>query len=227
MSGVTFGSDDNKRSVDRSRAAFEPAETGEHPKPDPPRLVRRNLAFNQSHNVVSFPDARSYDCKRLKWACSFLQPYGSFLILYSVLSLRLVYSCAYPKVQVNHNQGHKIASLVHHDWFHVLLRRRTWESLLGLTLTWTFFIVIFACFYMLADRQDPAIDCGFSDDTNSTLPFCMYHKAPLVSLPATLSDCLGWKSSLRPSHNLTQSLLLLFLGIMHIPNSQMARLLSL
>lgn len=60
----------------------------------------------------------------------------------------------------NKQRFFKIGKLIQHDWFHVLLRRPTWESLLFLLVIWTVAIIIFAGFYMAADRNDPAVNCG-------------------------------------------------------------------
>jgi hypothetical protein len=79
----------------------------------PPRLVRRNLAFGQSRNVV----------------------------------------------QVHHNQGLRINTLVRHDFFHVLLRRPSWQSLLGLLAVWSLFIIVFALLYVGVDSNQSNKSC--------------------------------------------------------------------
>jgi hypothetical protein len=86
----------------------------------PPRLVRRNLAFNQSRNVV----------------------------------------------QVFHNKSFGIHLLVRHDFYHVLLRRPAWQSLLSLLFVWTIFILLFALAYVGVDNQDPNISCGLGTAGN-------------------------------------------------------------
>lgn len=141
VSAVTFGSDDHFETTTTTRAKNgaeqqQPAPPaaaaaagggdGDGAAGDaadvtpllPPRLVLRNLPFDQSRNIV----------------------------------------------QVRHNQGcWKMMFLVGHDWFHVLLRRPTYQSLLFLLSIWTFSILVFAGFYMAVDRQDPTVSCGLGE----------------------------------------------------------------
>jgi len=63
-------------------------------------------------------------------------------------------------VQVDHNQGYKIAKLVKHDLFHVLLRLPTYQSVLMFLTIWTVGILVWAGFYVAGDRQDPFLNCG-------------------------------------------------------------------
>jgi hypothetical protein len=64
------------------------------------------------------------------------------------------------RVQVTHNQGMKIFLLLQHDWFHVILRVSTYQSLLVLLSIWTGVILFFAGLYVWIDRVDPMINCG-------------------------------------------------------------------
>jgi hypothetical protein len=64
------------------------------------------------------------------------------------------------RVQVTHNQGFKIFLLLKHDWFHVILRVSTYQSLLVLLSIWTGVIIVFASLYVWIDRADPTINCG-------------------------------------------------------------------
>ena len=64
------------------------------------------------------------------------------------------------RVNVKHNHGIKIYTLLRHDWFHVLLRRPAWQSVSMLLTTWTVFIIIFASLYVWVDNQNPQLDCG-------------------------------------------------------------------
>jgi len=64
------------------------------------------------------------------------------------------------RVYVKHNQGLKIFLLLQHDWFHVLLRIPTWQSLPFLLAVWTSMIIVFAGLYVWVDNRDPDIGCG-------------------------------------------------------------------
>jgi hypothetical protein len=46
------------------------------------------------------------------------------------------------------------------DWFHILLRQPTYQSLPLLLFFWTFFIVVFAFIYQKIDSQDSTLSCG-------------------------------------------------------------------
>jgi hypothetical protein len=81
---------------------------------DPPRLVRRNLPFNQSRNIL----------------------------------------------QVEHNQGTRLSSLIRHDYFHVILRLPVWFTLMLLLFLWTLIIVVFGGLYVVVDRNNVSPVCG-------------------------------------------------------------------
>ena len=58
------------------------------------------------------------------------------------------------------------------DWFHVLLRVRTWVALLLLVICWTTVLLIFAAVYMWVDRLAPDVNCGLSNpDDGKTIHF--------------------------------------------------------
>jgi len=55
------------------------------------------------------------------------------------------------EIRIKHNQSFwRIGKLVKHDWFHVLLRRPLYQSVLTLLSSWTLNIIIFAGLYMWA-----------------------------------------------------------------------------
>jgi hypothetical protein len=81
---------------------------------DPPRLVRRNLPFNQSRNIL----------------------------------------------QVEHNQGKRLSSLIRHDYFHVILRLPIWFTLMLLLFLWTLIIIVFGGLYVAVDRINLSPVCG-------------------------------------------------------------------
>lgn len=64
------------------------------------------------------------------------------------------------RVNVTHNQGFKIFLLLYHDWFHVLLRMPTWQSVPMLLAGWTSLIIVFAGLYVWVDNKNPEISCG-------------------------------------------------------------------
>jgi hypothetical protein len=92
---------------------------------DPPRLVRRNLPFNQSRNIL----------------------------------------------QVEHNQGTRISSLIRHDYFHVILRLSVWHTLMLLLFLWTLIIVVFGGLYVAVDRNSLSPLCGLG---NAGAPVSFY-----------------------------------------------------
>lgn len=67
-------------------------------------------------------------------------------------------------VNVVHNQGFKIFLLLRHDWFHVLLRMPTWQSVPCLLFSWTTLILLFAGLYVWVDNSDPSINCGLGPE---------------------------------------------------------------
>ena len=74
------------------------------------------------------------------------------------------------RVNITHNHGIKIFYLLRHDWFHVLLRRPTWQSIAILLATWTSLVIVFGALYMWVDNQNPEIYCGLGAK-NSPIEF--------------------------------------------------------
>jgi hypothetical protein len=73
----------------------------------------------------------------------------------------LPYAQSYNHIQVRHNYtAMKIYKLIQHDWFHVLLRFPTSQSLFFLISIWTLFLVIWAGCYVWVDRSNIGVECG-------------------------------------------------------------------
>jgi hypothetical protein len=80
----------------------------------------------------------------------------------------LPYSQSQNSIQVKHNYNFiKIYKLIIHDWFHVLLRFPTSQSLFFLIFIWTIFLVIWSGMYVWVDRSNVGIDCGLGPNGNS------------------------------------------------------------
>ena len=80
----------------------------------------------------------------------------------------LPYAQSHNYLQVRHTYtAMKIYKLIQHDWFHVLLRFPTSQSLFFLISTWTLFLVIWAGCYVWVDRSNTGVDCGFGPNGNS------------------------------------------------------------
>lgn len=62
-------------------------------------------------------------------------------------------------VNVIHNSGWRIYILLQHDWFHVLLRVPTWQSLPVLLTIWTSMILVFAALYVWVDQSHSDLAC--------------------------------------------------------------------
>jgi len=76
----------------------------------------------------------------------------------------LPFDQSWNRVNVTHNQGFKMFLLLRHDWFHVLLRMHTWQSVPMLLSGWTTLIIIFAGLYVWVDSRDPSIACGLGPE---------------------------------------------------------------
>jgi hypothetical protein len=73
----------------------------------------------------------------------------------------LPYAQSCNHIQVRHNYtAMKIYKLIQHDWFHVLLRFPTSQSLFFLISIWTLFLVIWAGCYVWVDRSNIGVECG-------------------------------------------------------------------
>ena len=57
------------------------------------------------------------------------------------------------------------------DWFHVFLRLSTFQSVLICVVIWTTLIIIFAGFYIAADKIQPDVNCGLTEDGLSIISF--------------------------------------------------------
>ena len=80
----------------------------------------------------------------------------------------LPYAQSHNNIQVRHNYSFlKINKLIHHDWFHVLLRFPTSKSLFILISIWTLFLVIWAGCYVWVDRSNTGVECGLGPNGNS------------------------------------------------------------
>ena len=80
----------------------------------------------------------------------------------------LPYAQSHNYIQVRHNYtAMKIYKLIQHDWFHVLLRFPTSQSLFFLISIWTQFLVIWAGFYVWVDRSNTGEDCGLGPNGTS------------------------------------------------------------
>ena len=80
----------------------------------------------------------------------------------------LPYGQSYNNIQVRHNYtAMKLYKLIQHDWFHVLLRFPTSQSLLFLISIWTLFLVIWAGCYVWVDRSNIGVECGLGPNGSS------------------------------------------------------------
>jgi hypothetical protein len=80
----------------------------------------------------------------------------------------LPYAQSHNYIQVRHNYtAMKIYKLIQHDWFHVLLRFPTIQSLSFLISIWTLFLVIWAGCYVWVDRSNTDADCGLGANGTS------------------------------------------------------------
>jgi hypothetical protein len=80
----------------------------------------------------------------------------------------LPYSQSQNRIQVKHNYNFiKIYKLIIHDWFHVLLRFPTVQSLSVLIFIWTLCLVIWAGMYVWIDRSSTGVECGLGPNGTS------------------------------------------------------------
>jgi hypothetical protein len=80
----------------------------------------------------------------------------------------LPYAQSRNRIRVKHNYGfYKISKLIQYDWFHVLLRVPTAQSLFSLLSIWTLALVVWAGMYVWVDRSNPSTECGLGSGGNS------------------------------------------------------------